>query len=373
MKVFLGSSKAIGALQDGLRKVQILRCGSWDYPGIEGDGFDIDESTIDQIVANFQAGEKGPEVPTNLDHTEGTDNGWVKQLWKEGSGTESEIWGAFETTDPKIADRLDDGSLKYSSAELDFAWVNPEACRTNGDCEPRIVLEGLALTNRPYIKGMKPVALVSLSERTSPRESSCGCGCDGGRKKSMPETTTETQVDLSAELAEERRLRELSDRRFADLERDLKAEKRRARLSEIKTKLTGLFETKKIPPVVANRLARLSEALVNSDATRVKLSTKVRLAEGESETDELDVLDEVIDLLQQMPEGLMQSDKDDAELSEDESDEDSKDQDSKMKAAEKAANDRVTKDPSVKFSEAYAQELKKRGFTSSASAERKVR
>ncbi len=361
MKVFLGSSKAIGAVQDGLRKVQILRCGSWDYPGIEGDGFDIDESKIDQIVANFAAGEKGPEVPTNLDHSDGSDNGWVKQLWREGAGAESELWGAFETTDPEIDKQLDSGSLKYSSAELDFAWVNPEACRTHGDCEPRIVLEGLALTNRPYIKGMKPVALVSLSERTSPREPSCGCGCDGGRKKSMPETTTETQVDLSAELAEERRLREQSDRRFAELEQSLKAERRRTRLTETQAKIKDLFSKKKLSPALCNKITKLSEVLINGDATKVKLSAKVKLAEGQGETDELDILDEVIDLLQQVPDGLAKMDGD-AELTEDDSDEDEKGPDAKMKAAEKAAIERVSKDPKVKFSDAYAQELKSRGI-----------
>ncbi len=138
---------------DDLYRAEVLRVGHWDYPDLSG-GLSITPELLSELAANFQAGFKGWEVPLNREHDDERPVGWVKGLEVEGDG----LYALFEITDSETRGLVDDGSLKYCSSELDLAWFDPEAKREMP------VFEGLALTNRPYIKRLAPVAPVNRDD-----------------------------------------------------------------------------------------------------------------------------------------------------------------------------------------------------------------
>jgi hypothetical protein len=210
---------------------------------------------------------------------------------------------------------------------------------------------------------MAPIATVQLSEK--PLSPAPAGNRDGGRTNPMPET----QEDLSVQLAEERRRREASEALLAEEREKTRRELNRIRLGELKGKVTALTASSKpkITPAIANRLVALGEVLINNGATKIKLSTKIRLAEGSPEVDELDVLDEFVDLLGNLPEGEMKTEE--ANLSEEE-DEGTSDSD-KLKASEAAARKKVDENPKLKFAEVYAAELKARGINNSSAGRAK--
>jgi hypothetical protein len=180
----------------------------------------------------------------------------------------------------------------------------------------------------------------------------------------------ETQEDLSVQLAEERRRREASEAALAEEREKTRREINRLRFTDFKGRVTSLTAgpKPKITPAIANRIVVLGEALINSSATKIKLSNKVKLAEGSPEVDELDVLDEFVDLLGNLPEGEMKSDA--ANLSEEEDDKGGS-EDDKVKASVAAANKKVAENPKLRFAEVYAAELKARGITNSSAGRAK--
>ena len=377
-----GAAVQLQEREDGLYWVEALRCGSWDYPGMEGGGFEIDQAKLDEFVANFEAGEKGRDVLLNVDHDDDAPAGWVKRLVRRGEGDDPEtgarLWAGFEIADPEIRRKVDLGLLKYSSSELDFSWVNPERCRTDGDCEPRSVFEGLALTNRPYVKGLRPIVLAEPFEPISPATPGCKCGerRETKRKEGHMKTVEELEAELAearAKLAENDSAAELkaklteAEKQRKDTDRRLRELETSTRLNEVGERIKKLVRGRRVTPAVGNRLTRLATALVRGGAATVTLSekVKVRLAEGdgEEELDKLDVVGEVLDMLQELPDALS-SKVEDADLSEeDDEDEGKESDDDKVKAAEAAAIARV-KTEKRPFRVLFTEELAKRGVQS---------
>ncbi|RYG34219.1 hypothetical protein EON81_16140 [bacterium] len=345
-------------------KVQVLRCGSWQYGEDPESGFDLTESDLREIVSNFKAAEKGVDVPLMYGHDDASEAqcGWVKDLALEGKGADASVWAYFDLTDGHVRRKVDEGSIKYSSSELDLAYVNPERARTTGDTTPRKVFEGLALTNRPYIKGMAPVATVTLTERSE-------------KPTTVPEPTKpNTENDsVSVRLAEQERETEALRTKLAERDRDIEAIRKdglrrdnenRKRLNEtiIRERCAAL----KLSPAVSNRALRLNTLLCLGGAHTVKLSepvrvAKVRLAEGESPSDEsvdtLDVMAEVMDLLQELPDNLSQ---DAAKANLEEAEDDTKESGGESEAI-KAAEKRFAEDPKLNFRIVLGEELQKRG------------
>ena len=264
----------------------------------------------------------GKEIPLNVDHEDGKDCGWVKAV--EISPNGRSLYGLFEVTQPKIKDLVDNGTLKFSSAELDFERVCPELSAA-GDNQPRKVLEGLALTNHPYIKRMEPVSpAIMLSDRAAlnasgvhypsvmdgdddPEEKLSVSFTDGIPGGTMPENITLT--DLQRE-------NDALKARLAELEKhtDAKAALAEARRlgSEIKLRDTEdsvkkLVRRGKVTPVVATKFLRLAEVLIKGGTQAVTLSEavkdrKYKLAEDDEDPiDKLDVIQEVVDMLGELP------------------------------------------------------------------------
>lgn len=360
MKTLVFLSEIDAKPQDGLYWGQALRCGSWDYPGAKGGGFSLDEAMFDEMVANFKKGVPNTEVELNDGHN--PPQGWVKAIEKRGSGEDATLWAQFSITEPEIKAQVDNGTVKYLSAEIDVAWVDPEACRTSGDCAPKKVFEGLALTNRPYIKRQPPITLsetlksegvIALSADGEPIKRFAGdhsCACkhkklteenmtlEEARKENdelkvklaAKEKVDAENLELKAQLAKtgdgktsvelsdefKAKLAE-SDKRVALAEKTALEAKQKVSLSEFKAKLDNLFRKGKITPAQAVRTLRLGELMIKGDIQVIHLKNPInvrtiKLDEGaavssgtETESvDKVDVLGQVLDLLQDNPDAI---------------------------------------------------------------------
>lgn len=162
--IFLGVPSKHG---DGLYWVEGLRTGKWHYPGFgKSDEFEITPATLKELASNFSSGVKGAELPVDgpsrggdaHSENEEHDCGWIKSVKLAGDG--QHLYFGFDITNPKVREQVDEGSLKYCSSEIDFKWLDPV------DNKRKAVLEGMGLTNRPYIKGMSPIqkTAINLSE-----------------------------------------------------------------------------------------------------------------------------------------------------------------------------------------------------------------
>jgi hypothetical protein len=308
-------------------RVQCLRVGHWDYPGLEG-GLNITPELLIELKRNFDAGAKGREVPVDGPcrggeaHSDSDlhDCGWCRRLEIENG----QLWAYFDVTNDDIRQMLDEGSLRYCSVELDLAWFDPE------DKTEKRVFEGLSLTNRPYIKNMDPVE-VNLSEAShdSPGEQ------NRAETKEVPMAQTaeslQAEVDsLKAQLAEakkvavdptklsalEAKLKEQEEgykARLAELETANRKTAARLRMTEIESRLKSLVRRGQLTAPVYARAINLSQALVEDGKALVHLSAKVKL--GEQETDSLDVVEELVGLLSELPQGVPVDD--DVDLDED--------------------------------------------------------
>lgn len=129
-------------------EIQIARLGSWDHP--QYGRFAFTDETLQQFVDNFYANVRGVDLAVDAAHEPDKGAvGWFKDLFKRGQ----ELWARVEWTDAG-AGLLRDGTYRYFSPEFVFAHTDPES-----GAKIKNVLQGGALTNRPFIKGMAPVML----------------------------------------------------------------------------------------------------------------------------------------------------------------------------------------------------------------------
>lgn len=140
---------------DDLYRIEVIRQGKWDYPGIEGGKFQISKADLHEFDKHFKEGAKGYVIPVNFDHKKNEVLGWGRKTEiapnKEGS---SSLYLYLSVEDPKRKEQVDNGTLKFGSAELNFKWRDPE------DGKIKRVLEAFALTNVPYIKRLDPIKKV---------------------------------------------------------------------------------------------------------------------------------------------------------------------------------------------------------------------
>lgn len=278
MKPIFLSQIALGELY----KVEALRVGEWEHPEVDGGKFKITPKHLSEMVENFRAGAKGWELELNVDHDRPC--GWVKDVKLSDDGCS--LFALFEITEPDVQQSVDNGTIKFASSEIDLHWRDPEEGRE------KIVFEGLALTNRPYIKRMEPVkrATVNLSEPFL-------TGLPKGKNNGGKVKTDEATLSLSEQLAQK-------DQLIADLTARVELAEKRHRGDSIKEqveaahlRLSEHFRSGKLTVPAYTGFRTLFERLIRSGHSTVKL------AEGEP-IDKLDIIREVSDLLGELPDAM---------------------------------------------------------------------
>lgn len=124
--------------------------------------FTITSDDLEQIINNFNdniygiVDEEGkPQLPLNFSHEkEKIAAGWIKELIL--SDDKQTLIAKVELT--KIGrERAENKEFIYASAELFFEFFDPETKETTKN-----VLTGVALTNIPFVKGLKSIQLSEL-------------------------------------------------------------------------------------------------------------------------------------------------------------------------------------------------------------------
>ena len=132
---------------------QILRTidASNHYRGVK-----VTKSDLGEMIKNFEdnvLNQKKNELQVNYSHeSHSIACGWITELRIKGRFLEAKIrWT------PKAKEMIEDEEFRYFSAEFAPSWqdVETEEVFTN-------VLLGAALTNIPFVPGMKPVALSDM-------------------------------------------------------------------------------------------------------------------------------------------------------------------------------------------------------------------
>lgn len=112
--------------------------------------------SLRRIVENFERRVRGVDVPVDLEHDPTTGAaGWVRALKIAPSSANPQrqaLWARVEWT-PLGRELVGSGQYRYISAEFG-TYRDPETGQEYQD-----VLYAITLTNRPFVKGLRPVSL----------------------------------------------------------------------------------------------------------------------------------------------------------------------------------------------------------------------
>lgn len=135
------------------RKVQILRCGTFNHP--EYGTFEITKETLLSMQKNFDAKVRGVDIAIDYAHRSDKEAAaWIQALHLSDDG--NELWAEVLWT-PNGKDALIKKEYRYLSADFTFDYQDNESLIKFGP-----VLFGAGLTNRPVVKNMAPA--IELSE-----------------------------------------------------------------------------------------------------------------------------------------------------------------------------------------------------------------
>lgn len=135
--------------------------GRWSHPT-----FGVTTMTVDKahkMVKNFNDNVRGIDIMTDYEHgqdpAKGTKaSGQILKAEVRGTG----LWTLVQFT-ANAAKEIRDGEWKYWSPSFHERWTNPM-----DDTEHEAVIEGGALTNKPWIKGMVPLNFSEYVDDTDP-------------------------------------------------------------------------------------------------------------------------------------------------------------------------------------------------------------
>jgi hypothetical protein len=148
--------------EEGLATLEILKVLKVKS-GSHGN-FSITKGMLVEIKENFYNNihrltdqDNKPMIPLNFSHDKGKEAaGWIKELEIDDTGTT--LIGKIELT-PIGREKVTNKEYAFASAELAFELDDPELNQTFKN-----VLTGAALTNIPFIRGMKSIELTELKE-----------------------------------------------------------------------------------------------------------------------------------------------------------------------------------------------------------------
>lgn len=297
-EMYFGSSEAIE--EDGLIWKTILREGEWAYsPGagqtpvakpitvIKAGPSSAKKNVIsmEELKTNFEAGAvQHVTVPTSHADKVDENTGFVKSL-RYGKDEEGRhiLEAGIEFTEPDVKEKAIRGSIANVSSGILFDYINKESGTKFGS-----VLGHAALTNHPWLTGMKPfgveasedLTVVGFSEAAveeAPASDLTTTPKTGGNE--MPEVTEATPINFEETFG----LSEDGIRAMIERNARLEADNKR---NGVNTKVTAWEAEGKTPAVV--KIAK--DLLMSDDGT-----SSINFAEGD-EVKSL-TLSEVVDRL----------------------------------------------------------------------------
>jgi len=141
--------------------LEILKVGSFDSR--THGKFTITKQMLREAKKNFENNvhriadhDNKPMAMLNFDHEQKEAAGWIKAL--ELNDNETILLAKLEFT-PIGSEKITNKEYLFASAEFSPEFYDPELKQTFKN-----VLTGVALTNKPFIKGMKSIELTELRE-----------------------------------------------------------------------------------------------------------------------------------------------------------------------------------------------------------------
>jgi len=143
---FLFADKAFDP--DNVNKVQLLRTGKFDHHFFGK--FSITKKVLKDVIKNFHSNSVGVKINLDYGHQSLDEAaGWIVDMELRDDG--NQLWLHMDWT-PKGRQKILDREYKYTSADIDLDYLNPETGKEQG-----ATLFGGGLTNRPFIKGMSEI------------------------------------------------------------------------------------------------------------------------------------------------------------------------------------------------------------------------
>lgn len=135
----------------GNSEIQIMKTGEFIHP--KYGKFKISEEDLSLFIKNFTEKVRGVDIAVDVEHEpELGAVGWIKKVYKKGKDA---LYALVEWTKEGL-DLVQNGKFRYISPDFNFVWMDEFGKKIKN------VLNGVALTNRPFFKNMEPVI---LSER----------------------------------------------------------------------------------------------------------------------------------------------------------------------------------------------------------------
>jgi len=135
------------AESNGESWIQVMKTGKWDHP--KHKDIQIAPADLAQFKDNFDRKVRGVDLAVDISHNpDGGAVGWFKELRVDGD----KLMARVDWTKGG-AQALKGRKYRYFSPEFMFSWTDPATGQTHKN-----VMLGGALTNRPFLKGMEPVA-----------------------------------------------------------------------------------------------------------------------------------------------------------------------------------------------------------------------
>lgn len=268
----------------GWSPIQILRTGTWAHP--EYGKFSVTETTLDRMVKNFNDDQMAGKIPVDYDHgtdltegnpEEGKAAGWIQKLVREGK----KLFAVVKWT-PAAVRYIQNEEYKFTSPTYIDSFFHPEREKNVGT-----YLKAVALTNRPFIKGMDPVALseraAQLSkEKTMPDPKNPASDLTtvklGDATVTVREADSQTIVKMFADLAEKARTED-DEKKLSDAETQVKSltdevEKLKTRLKDSEDSDRALSELRSTNESLVKRLSDLESKSRNAEAeARIQRAT----------------------------------------------------------------------------------------------------
>lgn len=143
--------------EGALKEIQIFREGVFQHEYYGQVIFN--RSMFEQIIENFEKKVLGVDIALDYAHNVyGKAAAWFQSLFIKEENGKASLWAGIKWT-ASGEDCAKNGEYRYISGDVNKIWRDPES-----GVEYMNVLNGAALTNRPFVKGMGPVQLSELNE-----------------------------------------------------------------------------------------------------------------------------------------------------------------------------------------------------------------